>query len=318
MVSLFGSEQWMNCLQHFQGWTDTSHEAEAELGRQISGLELRTLEEPTDVDSPLLRSQIEEHFLRAMQQARETAVEPPVSESTRKPPGIPRPPTTPSSVPKQVAGVRRKHAPSQQRQPHPPTQHPHYGPHGWYWDQSQFDNSSVHSAISMDSYNYSHEYNMQQQYMIQQQYYYDGSYHPEYGWVDPNLYAMYPVPPTPEKDDSSSSPAQSPYWAHLDQATISMGLATPGKSPSTPIRSMAATPDKDSYAAKAQPPLLRHPYYPYPGFPSPATQFLMSPQHYRSPITPKKLDRESPSTVDTTTTETESLAEPPASMTNNG
>mmetsp|Transcript_31721 Transcript_31721/g.36062 ORF Transcript_31721/g.36062 Transcript_31721/m.36062 type:complete len:830 (-) Transcript_31721:593-3082(-) len=70
-VSLFQSEQWMNCLEHFDGWTDTSPEAEARMRRLIEKLKLRPLDEPGDVDSPLLRNQIDEQFLRAMVAARE-------------------------------------------------------------------------------------------------------------------------------------------------------------------------------------------------------------------------------------------------------
>eukprot|EP00546_Thalassionema_frauenfeldii_P012577 CAMPEP_0178906814 /NCGR_PEP_ID=MMETSP0786-20121207/7027_1 /TAXON_ID=186022 /ORGANISM="Thalassionema frauenfeldii, Strain CCMP 1798" /LENGTH=794 /DNA_ID=CAMNT_0020578549 /DNA_START=201 /DNA_END=2585 /DNA_ORIENTATION=+ len=71
-VSLFQSEQWMNCLASFNGWTDTSPEAESRLRSMIEKLALRPLEEPGDVDSPLLRSQIDEHFLRTMVASRES------------------------------------------------------------------------------------------------------------------------------------------------------------------------------------------------------------------------------------------------------
>jgi hypothetical protein len=69
-VSLFDSDEWMSCLQHFSGWTDTSAESEANLRLLVSGLKLRPLAEHGDVESPLLRSQIDEHFLRAMVAAR--------------------------------------------------------------------------------------------------------------------------------------------------------------------------------------------------------------------------------------------------------
>lgn len=70
-VSLFTSEEWMDCLVHFNGWTDHSPVAEKRLRDLISKLSLRPLDEPGDVDSPLLRSQVDEHFLRAMASARE-------------------------------------------------------------------------------------------------------------------------------------------------------------------------------------------------------------------------------------------------------
>ncbi len=61
-VSLFTSEEWMDCLVHFNGWTDHSPVAEKRLRNLISKLSLRPLDEPGDVDSPLLRSQVDEHF----------------------------------------------------------------------------------------------------------------------------------------------------------------------------------------------------------------------------------------------------------------
>ena len=69
-VSLFDSEKWMECLVHFKGWMDTSPEAESRLRHLVGKLKLRALSEPVDVDSPLLRSQIDEQYLRAMADAR--------------------------------------------------------------------------------------------------------------------------------------------------------------------------------------------------------------------------------------------------------
>lgn len=69
-VSLFDSDQWMACLEHFSGWTDTSLRAEENMREHISQLKLRPLVEPGDIDSPLLRSQIDEQYLRAMASAR--------------------------------------------------------------------------------------------------------------------------------------------------------------------------------------------------------------------------------------------------------
>ena len=69
-VSLFDSDQWMACLEHFSGWTDTSLRAEQNMRELVSQLRLRPLVEPGDIDSPLLRSQIDEQYLRAMASAR--------------------------------------------------------------------------------------------------------------------------------------------------------------------------------------------------------------------------------------------------------
>jgi hypothetical protein len=67
-VSLFGSDEWIACLHKFSGWTDMA--SEEDLRKLVGTLKLRPLSEPGDVDSPLLRSQIDEHFLRAMEAAR--------------------------------------------------------------------------------------------------------------------------------------------------------------------------------------------------------------------------------------------------------
>lgn len=69
-VSLFDSDEWMNCLHYFTGWTDTDPEAEERIRTLVSGMKLRPLAEPGDIDSPLLRSQIDEVYLRAMATAR--------------------------------------------------------------------------------------------------------------------------------------------------------------------------------------------------------------------------------------------------------
>lgn len=70
-VSLFDSEEWMACLAHFSGWTDTRPEAEANLRTLVSKLKLRPLAEYGDVESPLLRSQIDEQFLKTMAEQRQ-------------------------------------------------------------------------------------------------------------------------------------------------------------------------------------------------------------------------------------------------------
>lgn len=60
----------MACLQLFNGWADSDDKAEARLRELVAKQKLRPLDEPGDVDSPLLRSQIDEQFLRAMASSR--------------------------------------------------------------------------------------------------------------------------------------------------------------------------------------------------------------------------------------------------------
>lgn len=70
-VSHYSSDEWMSCLELFNGWVDTDERTEARIRSLIVGMKLRPLNEPGDVDSPLLRSQIDEQFLRSMVVVRE-------------------------------------------------------------------------------------------------------------------------------------------------------------------------------------------------------------------------------------------------------
>lgn len=69
-VSLFDSDEWMDCLQYFDGWTESSKDAEKHSRDLVATLKLRSLYEPRDVDSALLRNQIDEQYLRAIVNAR--------------------------------------------------------------------------------------------------------------------------------------------------------------------------------------------------------------------------------------------------------
>lgn len=108
--------------------------------------------------------------------------------------------------------------------------------------------------------------------------------------VDPNLSPspQLNVEHTPFKYNSHQVP-MSPYWGHLDHTTLAMmGIASPqgAASPQTPSRLNTATPDEmksqqqdmSAFSMNAQPLLLRQQYYGYGVPPSPATQFMMSPQ----------------------------------------
>mmetsp|Transcript_28538 Transcript_28538/g.42377 ORF Transcript_28538/g.42377 Transcript_28538/m.42377 type:complete len:1032 (-) Transcript_28538:454-3549(-) len=70
-LSKFSSEEWMDALVHFHGWTEPGAEAQEKLRELVSRQKLRSLVEPADVQSPLLRDQIDEQFLRAMASQRD-------------------------------------------------------------------------------------------------------------------------------------------------------------------------------------------------------------------------------------------------------
>mmetsp|Transcript_3042 Transcript_3042/g.4293 ORF Transcript_3042/g.4293 Transcript_3042/m.4293 type:complete len:922 (+) Transcript_3042:715-3480(+) len=70
-VSKFSSEQWTDALPEFNGWIDSDIESEERLREIVSTLPMRNLTEPTDVESPILRSSIDVFFLRSMASNRE-------------------------------------------------------------------------------------------------------------------------------------------------------------------------------------------------------------------------------------------------------
>jgi len=392
-LSLFDSDEWMACLSHFNGWTDST--AEDAYRSCVAKLKLRSVKEPGDVDSPLLRSQIDEQFLRSMAAARDQLREVNAEEQPKsgQPPVYPRSSPVPKHIHSKPADHQRRtraypQYPSLQQQQPIPQQHALFYPPPQHlyqqqqqWDPSQAaaaaaastycDTSSVHSALSGDSYAHQqqpppallssqppqvplpmppHMYHPMASY-----YHYpvtapDAStvggyshgpnaavYDPhqvmQSGWVDPSLmYAMhmeqqqqqthgafFAQPPSvapvaspketsrgKEPTTSSRTPKKSPsdmpspFWSHLDQATLAMGLATPAKA-SPPSRNEGYNHEEDesesSNAAtsgflNAQPLFLQGHYYgAYTantsgaygsregyGPPSPATQFMMSPQ----------------------------------------
>jgi hypothetical protein len=165
-VSLFDSEEWMASLQHFSGWTDTSPSSQGNLRLLVSRLHLRPLAEHGDVESPLLRSQIDDQFLRAMSAARSqmeigTEQDRPKHSgkiTATRPPHQPRgygthqhgldsfPPQM-HSVPNHVSGQARATGMRRPRYPYPPLQ---WWGQGWHQGHHYPfpDDTSVHSSLS--------------------------------------------------------------------------------------------------------------------------------------------------------------------------
>ena len=348
-VSLYGSEEWMSMLQHFDGWSD-NNKAE-EIRSYIATLKLRPINEPGDVDSPLLRSQIDKQLLKAMATARAQLLQeqqdanaankqrnkPPVHPNGKSPHGMHVPGSQNNS---------RKSKSSRNGS------HGHGSYNGWYppapaqgwWGWPPRDDNSVHSALS-DSVDYSSSmYHGHPPPPMHPAYYgHHPHHHPMYPppgmgmhpydyapthMMDPSAYYGAPPPPpappatvmeslvqaapiehqqaspsapeanwnesessdsneavppaTPSQQLVSGLPeatgetpyhAQSPYWRHLDQATYAV-MASPA---ATPARATTNT------VVPTPQPLYSRSYYGYPqvgaeaGYPSPATQFLMSP-----------------------------------------
>uniref|UniRef100_A0A7S3PAP7 Uncharacterized protein n=1 Tax=Amphora coffeiformis TaxID=265554 RepID=A0A7S3PAP7_9STRA len=161
--SRFDSDEWMSCLKLFNGWTEIG--AEDGLRERVRLLKLRSLHEPGDVESKLLRDQVDRHFLTAMAKARaqlREGNEPMVSSgdggrSRGQPPVYPRSGLRNDSTP------GYQHQGSRRQQYHSPGGHEHFGAHHaphhspyWGWEHHSMvspygDNSSVHSALSNDS-----------------------------------------------------------------------------------------------------------------------------------------------------------------------
>jgi len=342
-VSLFGSEEWMACLQYFSGWIVMTNEAEHKYRKFVSEIPLRSIQEPGDVNSPLLRSQIDENFLRTMiaqrEQMRDTVnpmikkhqspnaddrAEAPSKDSSHGPPPMyPRGSVgQPGSIPKQINGVRRpryyswwngtnwEHAQpppgvfadsssisvqsalSAESFAHPPTV-PHHYDYGMYqMHPYQYavpppppgfvSSDHSHSSSGFDSYGNVYDWtggmDPHAMYGYVPRPPMDGYYQPHSpGYFSPhvaNVSVDEEPPQSPEhtatsESENAASPAMvkahttqaSPYWAHLDQATIMMGLATPAKvTPSTPRRKNDGG-EEPTYAVPAQGPLIRQHYY---------------------------------------------------------
>ena len=421
-ISLFNSERWMECLADFEGWTSRDHEPV--LRELIRRMKLRPIDEPGDVDSPLLRSQIDEQFLRAMAAARETvassvptqmknlnavksfaepqSVDTDVTAQTSHH-GLPLHPTVRlcedivgfviscsilfdsfagfqrhvgTSIASQMTSPDRKsrirsnassrsfhtnHAQSTEGGGSSSSTGAPYAYHNRQWWGSGWaphfavcdENTSVHSALSGDSYPYAyppphydpnfhgmftmpyfhpqaHEHANGHCYPPSPHFYSQGSEptpHSEHvlaansGWYgfDPNsVYCNSPMrpshPPQDATDQTGLSPSvggapiepntphqgeysghqMSPFWSHMDyqmhQTLTHAGIMTPHKGPvpSTPRRAKNENGREDRDCdVEAQPLLFNHnfSYYPYGPIygesyvpPSPATQFMMSPQ----------------------------------------
>ena len=151
----------MDCLQQFSGWTDDK--AEESLLGHVRMLKLRPLNEPGDVDSPLLRSQIDEHFLRAMAAQREQLRDVPnKGETSKKTKSHGHPPMYPRSAGSVNAVTAPGFSPpplapnSGHRRPRQPLPQQVWNNHGKP-PVVYGDNVSVQSGISTES-GFNHSY----------------------------------------------------------------------------------------------------------------------------------------------------------------
>lgn len=262
-VSKFDSDEWREVLPDFCGWVDMSDEGKQKLEELFETIPVRSLSgRQDDGNSPILRSQVNARLLKTLadtQKALEEGGEfseekiydqkpPSTVKTTIEPEKASMPPSTPFNPYSQKLHDERQKARLSQEE-----EQQEENPY-WYYPQGPM--------LDMNG-----------------EMYMPGTY----GWVDPSHY--YYQHPESYSPMHHLHPQVSPYWAHLDHATAAMGLETPTKknAPRTP-RKKKSTQKKN----KAQPPLIHHPRYPPPQFygyaygpPSPATQFMMSPQANR-------------------------------------
>jgi hypothetical protein len=242
-VSLFGSEEWMDCLIHFNGWTDMSSSA-AVLQYQmfVQSLPLRSLQEQLDVDSPLLRDQIDAAFLRMIALQRDSSTmmyypqnTPSVDSGkiTRNQPGN----TTATTNTTATAATTNAGAPPihsnalnhphhlYRHNPLPVPRHinglprSRYYTNGWYpgnvhpgWENLPIDSSSVHSELSANSYpQLTHHHNFIDTATVAAQ---AGHYH-MYPSSASALYYQYPHPvPTPSHSAATMGPSAASEASH--------------------------------------------------------------------------------------------------------
>lgn len=180
-VSLFDSDEWMECLQHFDGWMESSEEGAQHSRKLVATLKLRSLHEPRDVDSALLRSQIDEQYLRAIINARtqltgndnpkeeKRATKEPMRRRERNHGGSGKSSLPIVSVDAEASRPRhistynakgRSASSGQQRSWQGYNPHQGWWQNGWQQHHPSYpygDDASVHSTLSCDT-NYSHGY----------------------------------------------------------------------------------------------------------------------------------------------------------------
>lgn len=275
-VSLFDSEEWMECLKHFEGWMESSEEAAKDSRELVSTLKLRSLLEPQDVDSALLRSQIDEQYLRAITNARSqligndmTKVEKrttkePMRRRDRNHTGSVKSSLSISSV--DAEAPRPRHISSQNSRGRATSSGPQrnwqgYNPHqGWWqngWQQHHpsypyGDDASVHSTLSCDT-SYSHGFmnNYNHGAVAPHPQYYPSMMYAQHHGMHGGLHGAYPssvVPPNPPIYPGDTYDPQ-----HMDPAGWmrhpSMGHYHSTESPVVPGTPCGDTEAHDSFIA---------------------------------------------------------------------
>eukprot|EP00934_Nitzschia_sp_Nitz4_P004492 Nitzschia sp. Nitz4//scaffold5_size260463//216593//219051//NITZ4_001016-RA/size260463-augustus-gene-0.84-mRNA-1//1//CDS//3329555442//4482//frame0 len=309
-VSLFDSNDWMAKLELFSGWLDTDPKVEERIRRMVGKLQLRQLDEPGDVDSPLLRSQIDENYLRAMaaaraqmeehgtEQERRIAKDPSTSTNRRQaqsakrmvvppvgpPPSYPRPDISYGGIPHNMvspAGMRRPHW---GYPPHPP--HPvQWWAGGWHPHQAAYpygDDASVQSGLSGDSFPQPYEMAFYPAVMQQYQYVPQMPYAPQ---QNPN---QIPQEYNPSERGTAPSATDSPVHSTKNDPPA---VATPS------VSEAEGTPKDQPSQRGGETPYKYNASSPYWGHLDHTTLAMMgiaTPQGFSGPKTPSRHTPHSP------------------------
>lgn len=261
----------MSCLAHFNGWTDSNETAKEYSRELVSQLKLRPLFEPGDVDSPLLRSQIDEQYLRAIATARAQLSGTDASHGEARPKDPMRRreshvrPPKPSSLTggtssalhdsRLTPGHKSQHGGT----PNSSLRHWHgYGHHpAWWqggWPHAGYpytDDASVQSALSADtslSHGYVHGYHPSS---IP----HNSPYYPPMMYQYPPMmhgHPHYELASIPDGSVYASADMYNhqPGWTVHPQMGYSMHSSklseTPGEVPATPSRNAAGKDDSTS------------------------------------------------------------------------
>jgi hypothetical protein len=275
-VSLFDSDEWMECLHHFKGWTESDGEAQKHSRELVANIKLRPLYEPGDVDSPLLRSQIDEQYLRAIASAKAQLIGTDTPQDEKRPTS-------------KVPPIRRRDAQQQSQTKTKPgsgsgiPQHPRlhknfhpsaaspgmlplhhqwqgYNGHPWWqngWHHAPYpytDDASVQSALSGDtSYTYMNGYHHPGAMHHPQQYYHPMMYphHLMHGVQSP--YDLAAIPGTSIYSPPSLYPGQMPNGGWMGQPQmVHPSMADSTAVPATPSRTSLANENETAQTAEEQ------------------------------------------------------------------
>jgi len=263
-VSLFDSDKWMECLQHFEGWTESSEKAAKNSREHVSKLKLRSLHEPGDVESAILRNQIDEQYLRAMIRTRAQLTGKDIPQEGKRPSKEPirrreRVQTASSKSSLSISSVdaeapRPRHISTFNTKGRPGSSGPPrnqwqgYNPHhGWWqngWQQHPpypyGDDTSVHSSLSCDT-GYSHGYmnGFNHGPVPPPPQYYPSMMYPQHPGVQGGHHGPYPPSAVPPNPPVYSAAAYDPE--HMDRSGW-MGHPSTGPYPNPESTATPGTP----------------------------------------------------------------------------